>query len=56
MEGEEIFGSCKRKANLALKSEGDLHRCDSVNFSHPHVNHINVRSSVEIEQPGVDQI
>jgi hypothetical protein len=25
MEGEEILGSCKRKANLAFRSKGDSH-------------------------------
>jgi hypothetical protein len=56
MEGEEIFGSCKWKANLAPKSEGDSHRHNHVIFSHPHVNHTIVRSGVEIEQPREDQI
>jgi hypothetical protein len=50
MEGEEIFGSYKQKANLAPKSEGDSHKHDHVNFSHLCVNHIIVRSSVDIEQ------
>jgi hypothetical protein len=56
MEGEEIFGSCKQKANLAFRLERDSHRHNRVNFSHPHVNHIIARSCVEIEQPRVDQI
>jgi hypothetical protein len=56
MEGEEIFDSYKWKANLALKLKRDLHKYDHVNFSHPHVNHIIVRSCVKIEQLGVDQI
>jgi hypothetical protein len=56
MEGEEIFGSYKRKANLALGLERDLHRRDHVKFSHHHVNHIIAKLGVEIEQPGVDQI
>jgi hypothetical protein len=51
MEGEEIFGSCKQKTNLAFRLERDSHRHNRVNFSHPHVNHIIARSCVEIEQP-----
>jgi hypothetical protein len=50
MEGEEIFGSCKRKENLAPKLGGDSHKHDCVNFSHPHVNHTSVNSSVNIEE------
>jgi hypothetical protein len=56
MEGEEIFGSCKRKTNLAPESRGDSHKHNHVNFFHPHVDHLIVRSNVEIEQLGVDQI
>jgi len=55
MGGEEIFGSCKWKVNLAPKSEGDFHKHNCVNFSHPHVNHTIARLSVEIEQLGVNQ-
>ncbi len=35
LEGQEIFGSTKREANIALGSEGDSHRHDHVNFSQP---------------------
>ncbi len=56
MEGEEIFGSYKRKANLTPKLKGDSHRCDRVNFSHPCVNHTIVSSSLNIEKNVVDQI
>jgi hypothetical protein len=56
MGGEEIFGSCKWKANLAPRSERDYHRHNCVNFSHPHVNHKIAKSSVKIEQVGVAQI
>jgi hypothetical protein len=56
MEGEEIFGSCKRKVNLALESKGDSHKHDHVNFFHPCVNHTIAKSSVDIEQLVVDQI
>ncbi len=56
MEGEEIFGPCKQKANLAPKLEGDSHRHDCVNFVHPCVSHIIATSSVNIQEPVVDQI
>ncbi len=56
MEGEKIFGSCKQKANLALELKGDSHKHNHVNFFHPHVDHLIVRSNVEIEQLGLDQI
>jgi hypothetical protein len=36
-EGEEVFGSQKRKADLPLGSEHKSHRPDRVNFSHPRV-------------------
>jgi hypothetical protein len=32
--GEEVFSSQKRKANILLGFEGELHRPDKVNFSH----------------------
>jgi len=56
MEGEKIFGSYKRKANLAPGLEGDSRRHDCVNFFHHWVNHIFAKLNVEIEQHGVDQI
>jgi hypothetical protein len=56
MEGEEIFGSCKQKANLALGLEGDSHRHDYVIFSHHHVNYTIANSSVDIEEPIANQI
>jgi hypothetical protein len=37
LEGEEIFGSTKRKLDLPLGDDGDSHRPDKVNFSHPRV-------------------
>jgi hypothetical protein len=37
LEGEEVFGSSKRKLDLPIGSEGDSHRPDKVNFSHPRV-------------------
>jgi hypothetical protein len=35
LEGEEVFGSTKRKLDLPPGSEYDSHRPDKVNFSHP---------------------
>ena len=35
LEGEEIFGSMKRKLDLPLGDDGDSHRPDKVNFSQP---------------------
>jgi hypothetical protein len=32
-EGEEVFGSQKRKADVPLGSEHESHRLDKVNFS-----------------------
>ncbi len=56
MEGEEVFGSCKWKANLTLGLEGDSHRHNCMNFSHLHVSHTIVSSSVNINVPVVDQL
>jgi hypothetical protein len=56
MEGEEIFGSYKRKANLALESKGDSHKHDHMYFSHPCVCHTIVGSNVNIEKPFSNQI
>jgi hypothetical protein len=33
LEGQEVFGSTKQRANIAPRSEGDSHRHDCVNFS-----------------------
>jgi hypothetical protein len=35
LEGEEIFGSTKRKLDLLLGDDGDSHRPDKINFSQP---------------------
>ncbi len=35
LEGEEVFGSAKRKLDLPHGAEGESHRPDTVNFSHP---------------------
>jgi hypothetical protein len=56
MEGEEIFGSYKQKANLTPGLKGDSHRRDRVNFSHPCVSHTIVSSNLNIETNVVDQI
>ena len=37
LEGEEVFGSQKRKADMPLGCEHDSHRPDKVNFSCPRV-------------------
>jgi hypothetical protein len=37
LEGEEIFGSTKRKLDLPPGNDGDSHRPDKVNFSQPRV-------------------
>jgi hypothetical protein len=49
MEGEEIFGFCKQKFNLHLRSKGDSHRHNCVNFFHPHVNAQIEKLHVQIE-------
>jgi hypothetical protein len=36
-EGEEVFGSQKRKTNVPLGSKHESHWPDKVNFSHPRV-------------------
>jgi hypothetical protein len=36
-EGEEVFGSQKRKADILLGSEYESHKPDRVNFSRPRV-------------------
>ena len=43
LEGEEVFGSQKRKADMPLGCEHDSHRPDKVNFSRPRVR---IRSSM----------
>jgi hypothetical protein len=37
LEGEEIFGSTKRKLDVPIGDAGDSHRPDKVNFSQPRV-------------------
>ena len=47
LEGEEVFGSSKRKLDLPPGSEGDSHRHDKVNFSHPRVQTRSTRARTE---------
>jgi hypothetical protein len=35
LEGEEVFGSLKRKPNVPLGADGESHRPDTVNYSRP---------------------
>jgi hypothetical protein len=42
MEGEEVFGSQKRKPNILLGDKHESHRLDRVNFTCPRVK---IRSS-----------
>jgi hypothetical protein len=49
MEGEEIFGFCKQKLDLDLRSKGDSHKHKDFNFSHPHVNALTEKLHVQIE-------
>ena len=37
LEGEETFGSTKRKLDVPIGDAGDSHRPDKINFSQPHV-------------------
>lgn len=39
LEGEEVFGSTKRRLDLPLGAEEESHRPDKVNFSHPRRSH-----------------
>jgi hypothetical protein len=56
MEDEGIFGSYKRKTNLAPRLKGDSHTHDHMNSSHLHISHTSVSSSVNIEELVADQI
>jgi hypothetical protein len=37
LAGKEVFGSQKRKSDVPLDFEGESHRPDKVNFSHPRI-------------------
>jgi hypothetical protein len=47
LEGEEIFGSSKRKLNLPPGSDGDSHRHNTVNFSAPRVQTRSIKARIE---------
>ena len=49
LEGEELFGSVKRKLDLPIGSEGDSHRPDKVNFSHPRVQTRSASARVQLQ-------
>jgi hypothetical protein len=38
LEGQEVFGSTKRRVDITVRSENNSHRHDYVNFSQPRVN------------------
>ena len=47
LEGEEIFGSTKRRLDVPIGNAGDSHRPDKVNFSQPRVR---TRSTKGVEE------
>ncbi len=49
MEGEEIFDFCKQNLDLSLRSKGDSHKHNCVNFCHPHVNAQTEKLHLQIE-------
>jgi hypothetical protein len=48
LEGEEIFGSMKRKLDLPPGDDGDSHRLDKVNFLHPQVQTMSRTAHTEV--------
>ena len=50
LEGEEVFGSVKRKLDMPVGCEGDSHRPDKVNFSHPRVQTRSAAARMNSEQ------
>jgi hypothetical protein len=38
LEGQEVFGSTKRRVDITVRSKNSSHRHDYVNFSQPRVN------------------
>jgi hypothetical protein len=48
LEGEEIFGSTKRKLDLPPGDDGDSHRLDKVNFSQPRVQTRSITAHTEV--------
>ena len=52
LEGEEIFGSTKRKLDVPIGDAGDSHRPDKINFSQPRVR---TRSNTSASQSSGDK-
>ena len=52
LEGEETFGSTKRKLDVPIRDAGDSHRPDKINFSQPRVR---TRSTRIVSQPSEDE-
>ena len=50
LEGEETFGSMKRKLDVPIGDAGDSHRPDKINFSQPCV-----RTTPTVSQPSGDE-
>jgi hypothetical protein len=48
LEGEEIFGSTKRKLDVPIGDAGDSHRPDKVNFSQPRVRTRSTAASTQV--------
>jgi len=49
LEGEEIFGSTKRKLDVPIGDARDSHRLDKVNFSQPRVRTRSTTTSLECD-------
>jgi len=62
LEGEEVFGSNKRKLDLLIGFKGNSHRLNKVNFSHPWVqirlatNRVQLEFAVEEFNIGIPDI
>ena len=52
LEGEETFGSTKRKLDVPIGDAGDSHRPDKINFSQPR---LRTRSTPTVSQPSGDE-
>ena len=52
LEGEETFGSTKRKLDVPIGDAGDSHRPDKINFSQPRMR---TRSTPTVSQPSGDE-
>ena len=52
LEGEETFGSTKRKLDVPIGDAGDSHRPDKINFSQPRVR---TRSTRTVSRPSGDE-